>query len=1269
MEFPDESKFNRIRDALWKRSPSASIMVGAGFSKNAEMLQSSASPSPSWRELMEAMCNELYPHDGRYRASAIAAVGETSGALRLAQEYETAFGRTDLHSFLHAHVQDDRMKPGKMHRRLLRLPWRDVFTTNWDTLLERTHSEFPERSYTILRNADEIPLAVTPRIIKLHGSLDGHFPITITEEDYRTYPGVAAPFVNTVQQSMMESVFCLLGFSGDDPNFLHWSGWVRDNLKNSAPKIYLVGWLELSDHRRAMLEARNVVPIDLARHPEVMSCPRDRRHECATKLFLNSLEDARPYEAGDWPDPTEDSTSSPAPFFEPVQRVLGDRPKKGPSGLSSTSVRRPMSAKEEVSAAQEFVEVWSHNRRKTYPGWLAAPSTVRTKMLSTIRDADGIVDALAKLAPTERLNAVREILWLRHIQMVPLSVVEPTSAKLEQEAQNVLECIDCVKQTVEGKHLPEADWPRVRESWIEVGFALVRASRLRFDKEEFDLRFATIMPFRKENHEVQHRVLHEQCLWAMYSLDYAKLESLLTVWDVETADPVWMMRKSALLFELGMDEKAAKLNLAATERARQGSGNDEDIGMLSREAWAMCCAGATLNHKEYWQARRERWRRWEKLTSVKCNIPLEIRRYAEEVRGETKDERGRPFDFGHFRREGISLSNAKYNCWVASHRIIHLSELVGLPPRVGVSTVAAGLFRSAARQLVQHEAELSAWLILRAAGNGSDDSLDVVLSRTNVAVMPPDSVARLVRTCFGAIDYIVPRIGGARTARHWPERLGVFMEAGSRFLLRLEAGDACEVFDKVIGWYGNNLISRDTILADPMRNLLSRSWESLSIEQRREKVVEVLRAPIVGLDRLAARTTGVPGAVDPYPDPCAVLDGHPLPEVVRVPESDNLWRDIAGLLIRGLRTGGEARRRAARRVDRLVQLKVLTETEFADLAGAIWEESGHVIGELPSGMDFPDWVFIDLPEPTPELAEQRFREKWLDPSALDGPNAKPAHSILREVGDAISGLGARGLCLSLSAQELSHLAEVVDRWVAEPIPISFRSATDVFPMLFDNPEENFRRAIVGLQYILLKVQISVQCGDALFEKLNELNKTRMPVGRLSAGLIRNMPGRLEEVLQALRTALVSDNVEVAHDAAAGLLSWVDAIGNGDKQLPPVPIDLVQEIGVIVSTRRKAGLLQALRLAKLIVGKGSEEQKNALGNHVVHGLGFLHTELSYETCADDVRDDLPELRQACVDLAISMSGSDWGQETAVVRWIKNVDDDPLPEVRRLRDKLL
>ena len=82
-------------------------------------------------------------------------------------------------------------------------------------------------------------------IYKLHGSLrtsdkerfgfdnDRHMQYVITEEDYRDYPEKHEPFVNLMKISLLKGCFCLLGFSGDDPDFLAWAGWVKDVLDKS----------------------------------------------------------------------------------------------------------------------------------------------------------------------------------------------------------------------------------------------------------------------------------------------------------------------------------------------------------------------------------------------------------------------------------------------------------------------------------------------------------------------------------------------------------------------------------------------------------------------------------------------------------------------------------------------------------------------------------------------------------------------------------------------------------------------------------------------------------------------------------------------------------------------------------------------------------------------------------------------------------------------------------------------------------------------------
>ena len=252
MTFPDQSHINMVRDALHQRSGNgASVMVGSGFGKNAQRFIRNAKEMPVWQDLVDHLYNVLYPKGSTTRSET--SHRPAAGNVRIAQEYEAAFGRSALHDTLRRLVPDIEHTPGPEHHRLLKLPWRDIYTTNWDTLLERAQSQVSEQHYSAVTSVEEIPMASRPRIVKLHGSLPTQFPLIVTEEDYRTYPTKFAPFVNTVQQSMMETVFLLIGFSGDDPNFLNWSGWVRDNLGASAPKIYLAGWLGLSPHRRRML--------------------------------------------------------------------------------------------------------------------------------------------------------------------------------------------------------------------------------------------------------------------------------------------------------------------------------------------------------------------------------------------------------------------------------------------------------------------------------------------------------------------------------------------------------------------------------------------------------------------------------------------------------------------------------------------------------------------------------------------------------------------------------------------------------------------------------------------------------------------------------------------------------------------------------------------------------------------------------------------------------------------------------------------------------
>lgn len=285
-----------IADRLW--SGHATIMIGAGFSKNAKKGESTTKEFCTWNELGNCFYKKLYgvlpsPEDLCYL-----------NVLKLADEVQAVFGRNTLNQILKNELPDKQYQPSLLHEKTLQLPWTDVFTTNYDTLLERTADNILQQRYETVVNKEDLILSTKPRIIKLHGSFPSERPFTITEEDYRKYPQEFAPFVNTVQQSLLENTLCLVGFSGEDPNFQRWIGWIRDNLgKDNSPKIYLIGYLSLSIGQKRLLEDRNIVPIDFSECVEVIKCKEKDRYEKALTIFIDFLNEQRKIEKSlTWPN-------------------------------------------------------------------------------------------------------------------------------------------------------------------------------------------------------------------------------------------------------------------------------------------------------------------------------------------------------------------------------------------------------------------------------------------------------------------------------------------------------------------------------------------------------------------------------------------------------------------------------------------------------------------------------------------------------------------------------------------------------------------------------------------------------------------------------------------------------------------------------------------------------------------------------------------------------------------------------------------------------
>lgn len=840
MSIPDQIHLNQVRDALWQGSGSgASVMVGSGFSKNARKIRPRAQDLPMWGDVVEAMSQKLYREESDTKS-------KVKSPLRIAEEYETAFGPSDLRHFIQLTVRDEEFEPGEAHKRLLRLPWRDVFTTNWDTLLEKTLKYVPQYSYSVLRTMKGIPLARRPRIVKLHGSLPDLFPLICTEEDYRTHPTKFAPFVNTVQQAMMETVFCAIGFSGDDPNFLQWSGWVRDNLGNAAPPIYLAGWLALSPQERRLLERRNILPIDLALHPKAIELRKQAkhvRHEFATEWILEALVSGETYNVTDWPWPNMEDTRSVPKHLEPLEIVTTNVPKQEPWSITSSSDPRAGSA-----SVGETLTIWAHNR-KIYPGWLVFPSGMQQReMISKTRDCEPpILSALPTFAPAERLNAIREMVWRREIAIAPMS------AQLKEAANESLSLISCQNHTVIGADDPNINWDAVREAWRHVASALLTEARYRFDRDDFDQWIEALSPFLEDDPAISDHIWHERCLWAMYAMNFEALNGLLEEWQPRDHNPIWMVRRAALFYETGKRNESEELVRNALVAIRAIPANDQSLTGPSLEGWALC---SSLE----WNNWRKLDKRWNELAPLKCDIRSDLRQIGESLDGSGRDTKETSsFDLGVRRLRGLSFSNIDPE--FDAYRAIRLSEVAAMHP----TRIWDKLGLAADRLAINHP-DLAIRIVLLGCTYDKDKILQRVLSRTRVAALPTRYAEVFADLCTSIIKQALPRMNRPQPdGVFWIEKMRVAVEVLSRLVLRLESDKSESVLDEALELYRNKQIAQERWMQEPIRNLLKRSWEVMSEDRRDARILDLLGAPIVDMDGFKASSIH-------YPEPGELLD-------------------------------------------------------------------------------------------------------------------------------------------------------------------------------------------------------------------------------------------------------------------------------------------------------------------------------------------------------------------------------------------------------------
>jgi hypothetical protein len=196
----------------------ASVFVGAGASVGAGY--------PTWRSLLRKIASELgLDIDEEHDLAAVAQhyVNRDRGRSRLTQIIADQFPVRPVPPVL---------------RVLARLPIRQVWTTNWDSLIETAFSDI-RREPDVKERADDLTYELPGTdvtVYKMHGSVRDLANVVLATDDFELYRIKREAFLRVLAGHLISTSFLFIGVSFTDPNLGHLLAAIREMYERYAPR-------------------------------------------------------------------------------------------------------------------------------------------------------------------------------------------------------------------------------------------------------------------------------------------------------------------------------------------------------------------------------------------------------------------------------------------------------------------------------------------------------------------------------------------------------------------------------------------------------------------------------------------------------------------------------------------------------------------------------------------------------------------------------------------------------------------------------------------------------------------------------------------------------------------------------------------------------------------------------------------------------------------------------------------------------------------------
>lgn len=1252
--------FAAIRKAL--RHGNAAVMVGAGFSRNARNGQQLATWADMSNELWQAL-NPDEPAPSSFSTSIVTQLGE---------QYARVFSKPALEEVLKRLIPDERVHPGTVHAKLLALPWVEIFTTNYDTLLERAADDIVDRAHYTVTCREDIPqskILSRRRIVKLHGSFPSQRPFIFTEDEYRKYPFDFAPFVNLVRQSLLENVFCLVGFSGDDPNFLHWIGWVRDMLDQHALPIYLLLNRPPSLGQQKLLDARQVTPIVIPLPPGIEADDYPARLEA----FFQAVDPAQDPEDKEW---------GPEIFFH-----------------SGTGHTNDLSGRKAATLAV-YEELASF--RKTYPGWLVAPESVRSRLRFAADHSAAFTDRHALLSLLlEDIHVATVLLadyaWFQEVTL------QSMDDELAAEARRILSATaeansrQLKEQGAILQRFGAASLRQYRVRWKALALALLRWAREGLHRDMFEEAHVLLRSSFPDDAQLEDEAAHQAVLLALYEGDRLKALRRLNSWEVKGADGYMLVRKGSLLSELGEVDRGFSISLSGLQQLRRDQRSRSDITRyLSEEAWACAVIGRqqsavaspltrSKDPRDAGQFADQLSRRLVELAARGMDVNGELERLNAALDAEatmpSEPKSVMPaFDLGQYSISTTLGSTARLQDKLdAAFAWLTLAERVALVPRIGNtifsvnSFLCAGWWVQYADSMRRVLSVLMRTMSTKALDNrGPSDPHHTSgwLSRFQVG---KTDASLAIRICESSLSLVEGILAG-ELSNDVELTLSFHIQIFARLVIRVSDAELVESYARrVIAMHQRDTVAKRPRLWQHFGMALARCFEAMPPIRQRQLLPNIWEIASRSLpDSPHFRQRWVPlHLFHPRAGVPLEVDGELLARL-----GTNAIMQVIGQQTNANSGPQWEAQRAWEYLYLLSDWSLLSGSEKEAICQAMWQgadpwpvlrgfhpEAAFAWGE-PDGVDhheaFRAWILARLVPSFPSEGALITRAKdghrsWglpVDNTILCALNA----SFERQPWPRENAEDALGRIRSWWRKDWPEI--VIDIDSVDELKAALVERLDCIDIF--------------LAFLVSHESLQSIVGEVTYKAwVEEMLNAALPYGasfgryRIARALANEEDGALWEATRQLVQELGDPDISVAVRTAPQVVAyWLEAVSAHEREAFRF---LLTAIAGFIAARRMPALPWMLQIAAAVVVRRPSLFDSQALSLIEVGLSKMLQELSYKERKEGSGipdDNVPDLRHQCARLAFAMRERLNCATDCVVAWTAEAVTDPLPEMRFL-----